>query len=275
MVLFLDFTIQELLRFSILNIVTLYYGDCLVDMNHILNGSFDLILTVLPYGVLNKDNPNAKWDSVIPLDLLWNQYKRVLKDSGVVVLFGQGMFTAQVMMSNQKWWKYNLIWDKQLTTGFLNAKKMPLRVHEDIMVFYDKSPTYNPQMVDGVPSHSKGTKVFTKEVTNYNYGNYQPIETEQTQSTKKYPKSILSFQKPHPSKAVHQTQKPTDLLEWLINTYSNSGETVLDSCMGSGSTGVACINTDRNFIGIEMDEHYFNVAQERIKKAQEAIGLWG
>lgn len=257
-----------------MNNVTLYNGDCLVEMNHIQNGSVDLILTDLPYGVLNKDNPNAKWDSVIPLDLLWNQYKRVLKDNGVVVLFGQGMFTAQVMLSNQKWWKYNLVWDKQLTTGFLNAKKMPLRVHEDIMVFYDKASTYNPQMVDGVPSHSKGTKVFTKEVTNYNYGNYQPIETEQTQSTKKYPKSILSFQKPHPSKAVHQTQKPTDLLEWLINTYSNSGETVLDSCMGSGSTGVACINTDRNFIGIEMDEHYFSVAQERIKKAKDAIGLW-
>ena len=255
--------------------ITLYNGDCLQEMNHIQDSSIDLILTDLPYGVLNKDNQNAKWDSVIPLDLLWKQYKRVLKDNGVVVLFGQGMFTAQVMISNQKWWKYNLIWDKQLTTGFLNAKKMPLRVHEDIMVFYNKTPTYNPQMVDGVPSHSKGTKIFTKEVTNSNYGNYQPIETEQTQSTKKYPKSILSFQKPHPSKAVHQTQKPTDLLEWLINTYSNSGETVLDSCMGSGSTGVACVNTDRNFIGIEMDEHYFNVAQDRIKKAQEAIGLWG
>lgn len=255
--------------------VKLYLGDCLEIMQRFPDKSVDMILCDLPYGVLNKDNPNAKWDSVIPLDLLWNQYKRVLKDNGVVVLFGQGMFTAQVMLSNQKWWKYNLVWDKQLTTGFLNAKKMPLRVHEDIMVFYDKASTYNPQMVDGVPSHSKGTKVFTKEVTNYNYGNYQPIETEQTQSTKKYPKSILSFQKPHPSKAVHQTQKPTDLLEWLINTYSNSGETVLDSCMGSGSTGVACINTDRNFIGIEMDEHYFNVAQERIKKAQEAIGLWG
>lgn len=120
--------------------ITLYNGDCLVEMNHIQDSSIDLILTDLPYGVLNKDNQNAKWDSVIPLDLLWKQYKRVLKDNGVVVLFGQGMFTAQVMMSNQKWWKYNLIWDKQLTTGFLNAKKMPLRVHEDIMVFY---PIFN------------------------------------------------------------------------------------------------------------------------------------
>lgn len=148
-----------------MNNVTLYNGDCLVEMNHIQDGSVDLILTDLPYGVLNKDNPNAKWDSVIPLDLLWNQYKRVLKDNGVVVLFGQGMFTAQVMLSNQKWWKYNLVWDKQLTTGFLNAKKMPLRVHEDIMVFYDKASTYNPQMVDGVPSHSKGT--FVRVVNKY------------------------------------------------------------------------------------------------------------
>ena len=234
--------------------VRLYLGDCLLEMNHIQDKSIDMILTDLPYGVLNKSNPSAKWDCVIPLDLLWNQYKRIIKPNGAIVLFGQGMFTAQVMISNPTWWRYNLIWDKQLTTGFLNAKRMPLRVHEDIMVFYNNTPTYNPQMTDGVPSHSKGTKLFTKNVTNSNYGEYKPIDTEQTNSTKKYPISILRFQKPHPSKAIHPTEKPVPLLEWLVKTYTNQNETVLDSCMGSGSTGVAAIKCGRKFIGIEKEK---------------------
>ena len=227
-----------------------------------------MILTDLPYGVLNKNNPNAKWDSVIPLNKLWEQYKRVIKDNGAIVLFGQGMFTANVMMSNPNWWRYNLIWDKEMSTGFLNAKRMPLRSHEDIMVFYNKLPTYNPQMTQGKPLHGRGTAYKNKANTNNTYGDFQVIDDIRKGSTEKYPKSILHFPKVHPSKAVHPTQKPTELLEWLIKTYTNEGETVLDSCMGSGSTGVACINTQRNFIGIEKEKKYFDIAKDRIEQAQ-------
>lgn len=202
----------------------LYHGDCLQEMNHIEDKSVDMILTDLPYGVLNKNNPSAKWDSIVPLDLLWNQYKRVIKDNGAIVLFGQGMFTAQVMMSNPRWWRYNLIWDKELTTGFLNAHKMPLRSHEDIMVFYNKLPTYNPQMTEGKPLHGRGNAYKSKDNTNRTYGDFEPTEDIRKGSTEKFPKSILHFPKPHPSTVLHSAQKPVPLLEWLIKTYTNERE---------------------------------------------------
>lgn len=248
-----------------MNNVTLYNGDCLVEMNHIQDGSVDLILTDLPYGVLNKDNPNAKWDSIIPLDLLWNQYKRVIKDNGAIVLFGQGMFTAQVMMSNPRWWRYNLIWDKELTTGFLNAHRMPLRSHEDIMVFYNKLPTYNPQMTEGKPLHGRGSAYKSKDNTNRTYGDFEPTEDIRKGSTEKFPKSVLHFPKPHPSTVLHSAQKPVPLLEWLIKTYTNEGDVVLDSCMGVGSTGIACKNTNRDFIGIELDSKFFEIAKKSLE----------
>ena len=244
----------------------LYHGDCLQKMHYIEDGSVDMILTDLPYGVLNKNNPSAKWDSVIPLDLLWEQYKRVIKPSGAILLFGQGMFTAELMISNKAWWRYNLIWDKVLTTGFLNAHKMPLRSHEDIVVFYDKLPTYNPQMTKGEPLHGRGTAYKNKVNTNNNYGDFTPNDDTRKGSTEKFPKSILTFPKPHPSVSVHPTEKPVELLEYLIKTYTNEGERVLDSCMGSGSTGVACIRTNRYFIGIEKDDKYFEIAKNRIEK---------
>ena len=247
--------------------IKLYCGDCLEEMKNIPDKSIDMILCDLPYGCLSRNNPNAQWDNIIQLDKLWEQYNRIIKDNGAIVLFAQGMFTAQLMMSNPNMWRYNLIWDKTLPTGFLNAKRMPLRSHEDILVFYKSLPTYNPQMTIGKPLHSKGTSYKTKELTNNCYGDMSGTDDSRSGSTEKYPTSIVRFQKPHPSCAVHPTQKSTELCEWLIKTYTNEGETVLDNCMGSGSTGVAAINTNRNFIGMELTENYFAIAEERINAA--------
>lgn len=249
------------------NDIALYNGDCIEVMSagggEIPDKSIDMILCDLPYGVLNKSNPGAKWDCVIPFEKLWEQYKRVIKDNGAIVLFGSGMFTADLMESQRKLWRYNLIWDKVLKTGFLNANRMPLRQHEDICVFYKKLPTYNPQMVKCEPHQRNHGKGSCGKQTNNCYGEYTVLPT--VISDEKYPTSIISIPKQHDREGdLHPTQKPIELLEWLIRTYTNVGETVLDSCMGSGSTGVACVNTNRKFIGIELDEKYFKIAKERI-----------
>ena len=243
----------------------LFEGDCLDKMKMIDDKSVDLILTDLPYGVTNQ-NKN-KWDSIIPFDQLWEHYNRIIKDNGAIVLFGQDKFTAKLMLSNEKMHRYNLIWSKVLPTGFLNANRMPLREHEDIVVFYKKLPTYNPQKTKGQPCHKKGKVVGQMNddiLENNNYGNFKCVETE---GDMKHPTSILKFAKPHPSVAVHPTQKPVELLEWIIQTYTNEGDIVLDSCMGSGSTGVACVNTNRSFIGIELDSKYYDIAKQRIGEA--------
>lgn len=239
----------------------IYNEDCLVGMTEITDHSIDLIICDLPYGVLNKGNSNAKWDTPISLDELWEQYNRILKPNGVVVLFGQGMFSARLMMSNPKMWKYNLIWKKgNRPTGFLNAKKMPLRIHEDIIVFYDKCPTYNPQMVQGKRNHSRGS--LTREFENKCYGNYDKVVDEL--DGQKYPTSVVDISKEH-GKTFHPTQKPVELIEWLVRTYSNEGDLVLDNCMGSGSTAVACIRTKRNYIGFETDKEYYDKSLNRIE----------
>ena len=234
-------------------------------MQNIPDKSVDCILCDLPYGQLNKSNKHAAWDVVIPFEALWEQYKRIIKDNGAIVLFAQGMFTAQLMTSNPKMWRYNLIWQKGgRYSGFLNAKRQPLREHEDICVFYKKQPTYNPQMVKCLPhqrNHSRGK--MEKEQTNRCYGKFGKAVDIITNL--KYPKSILNFKRPHPQ--IHPTEKPVALLEYLINTYTNDGDTVLDNCMGSGSTGVAAVNTNRKFIGIELDENYYNIAKQRIDEA--------
>ena len=234
-------------------------------MQNIPDKSVDCILCDLPYGQLNKSNKHAAWDVVIPFEALWEQYKRIIKDNGAIVLFAQGMFTAQLMTSNPKMWRYNLIWQKGgRCSGFLNAKRQPLREHEDICVFYKKQPTYNPQMVKCLPhqrNHSRGK--MEKEQTNRCYGKFGKAVDIITNL--KYPKSILNFKRPHPQ--IHPTEKPVALLEYLINTYTNDGDTVLDNCMGSGSTGVAAVNTNRKFIGIELDENYYNIAKQRIDEA--------
>lgn len=229
-------------------------------MKNIPDKSVDIILCDLPYGVTQN-----KWDSVIDLELLWKQYERVIKDSGAIVLTAQDKFSAKLMLSNEKLHKYNLVWDKQLTSGFLNANRMPLRVHEDILIFYKKLPTYNPQKIKGKPNHSKG-KMTTDE--NNNYGTYGKIDNKDILGDMKHPKSIISFQKPHPSKCLHPTEKSIQLMEYLIKTYTNEGDLVLDNCMGSGTTGVACVNLNRNFIGIELDEKYFEIATKRINEAE-------
>ena len=244
---------------------TLWQGDCLELMKDIPDGSVDMILCDLPYGVLNKSNQNAKWDSVIPFEDLWKEYLRIIKDNGAIVLFGSGMFTANLMISNSKLWRYNLVWKKgDRTSGFLNAKKMPLRNHEDICVFYKNLPVYNPQMEKCEPhkrNHSKGNMLNPQ--ANNCYGNF--VEVPTIISDEKYPKSVINIQPEH-KEFYHPTQKPVELFEWLIKTYTNEGEIVLDNCMGSGTTAIACINTNRNYIGFELSEEYCKIAEERIRK---------
>lgn len=251
----------------------LMQGDCLELMKEIPDKSIDMVLCDLPYGVLNKKNKNAKWDCPIDFDLLWKQYSRIIKNNGAIVLFSSGMFTSKLMQSNKKLWKYNLVWDKVAKSGFLNANRMPLRQHEDIVVFYKQLPTYNPQMSKCEPhkrNHSKGSMVNQQK--NSCYGDF--VEVPTIISDEKYPTSVISIPKEHCNgKFFHPTQKPVTLLEYLIKTYTNEGETVLDNCMGSGSTGVACVNTNRNFIGMELDGNYFQIAENRIRQAEEAKSI--
>lgn len=236
--------------------VKLLYGDCLELMKDIPDKSIDMILCDLPYGVTQ----NA-WDKKIPLNMLWEQYDRIIKVNGAIVLHCQQPFTAELIMSNKKMFKYCWTWYKKQCSGFLNAKKQPLRNCEDIAVFYRKQCIYNPQMRKGKPQ----LKNTGGKSTNYNDFTFQPHISELY-----YPTTMLEFPLPR-FKNGHPTQKPVPLLEYLIKTYTNEGETVLDNCMGSGSTGVASVNTNRNFIGMELDENYFKIAQERISKAQENL----
>lgn len=239
--------------------IKLYNGDCLEVMKVIPDKSIDAIICDLPYGTTQN-----KSDIILPFDKLWAQYERIIKDNGAIVLFGQGLFFVDLINSNRKLFRYDLVWDKQLISGFLNANRMPLRVHENIAVFYKQLPIYNPQYTEGKPLHSKGNSYLNKECKNENYGKFEMTDDSRAGSTQKHPKSIISFQKPHPSKAQHRTEKSIEMLEWLIKTYTNEGDTVLDNTMGSGTTGVAAVNLNRSFIGIEKDEAYFKIAEQRI-----------
>ena len=242
----------------------IYQGDCLELMKNIKDKSIDCIICDLPYGVTSKN----KWDTIIPYEPLWKEYKRIIKDNGPIILFGQDKFTAKTMLSNEKMHRYNLIWNKVLTSGFLNAGRMPLREHEDIMIFYKKLPTYNPQFTEGKPLHGMGEKFKKVKNNNNNYNDFNSCNNPSANregDTKKYPKSILTFPRPASSKMLHPTEKPVELLEYLIKTYSNENDVILDNCMGSGSTGVAALNTNRRFIGIELDEKYFNIAKDRLE----------
>ena len=240
----------------------IYNGDCLELMTEIPDKSIDCIICDLPYEVLNKNNANAQWDRIIPFEPLWLHYERVIKNNGAIILFAQGMFTAKLMMSNPKLWRYNLIWHKGgRCSGFLNAKKMPLREHEDICVFYIKQPTYNPQMTKCQPyqrNHSRGKQ--EKKQTNRCYGSFG--KSEDIITDLKYPRSVLSFKRPHPQ--VHPTQKPVELIQWLIRTYTNDGELILDNCIGSGTTAVAAIKENRHFIGMELNKKYYDIACKRV-----------
>ena len=231
-----------------------------------------MILCDLPYGVLNQSNKYAKWDIVIPFDKLWEQYMRIIKDNGAIALFGQGMFTARLMTSNPGMWRYNLIWQKGgRCSGFLNAKKQPLREHEDICIFYKKQPTYNPQMVKCLPhyrNHSRGKQ--DKEQTNRCYGDFG--KAKDIISDEKYPRSIVRIKRPHPQ--IHATEKPVALIEWLVKTYTNEGEIVLDNTAGSMTTAIACINTSRRCICIEKDDKYFEIGRKRVEEHQKQLKLF-
>ena len=232
----------------------LMFGDCLERMKEIPDGSVDMILCDLPYGTTQN-----KWDSIIPFELLWGHYNRICK--GAIVLTAAQPFTSALIMSNVKNFKYQWVWVKTQARGHLNAYKMPMRKHEDVLVFYNKQPTYNPQITkkdkNNIRPHSKsgGTD---------NYGNFNADQSKNRKIgiDEKMPDSILVFA--NAQKTVHPTQKPVALMEYLVRTYTNEGDTVLDNTMGSGTTGAACKNTKRKFIGIEMDPTYYGIACGRI-----------
>lgn len=239
--------------------IKLYNGDCLVEMNKIEDKSVDLILCDLPYG-----STQCSWDSIIPFDKLWEQYNRVLKDTGIVVLFSSGLFTIDLINSNRKDFKYKLIWKKNVPTGMSSAKYRPMKYYEEICVFYKKKGTYNPQMK---PREGVGKACYNYDhyCGDSNHVSYEKVKKRYDPNWVQ-PSDILEFNVvPNRNGKVHPTQKPIELLEWLIKTYSNENDLVLDNTMGSGSTGVACINLNRDFIGIEMDKSYFEIAKSRIE----------
>lgn len=229
--------------------IDLYCGDCLEVMKQIPDKSVDMILCDLPYGTTA-----CKWDIIIPFDKLWEQYNRIIKDNGAIVLFGSEPFSSALRMSNIKNYKYDWVWNKKQTGNPFLAKKQPLKIHENIMVF--NTLFYKPIMRIGKMRTKGGSKESNIKV----FGG-----TDKTQNNIYYPTSILDIANcANKSKKLHPTQKPVDLCEYLIKTYTNDGDTVLDNCMGSGTTGVACKHLGRNFIGIELDENYFNIAKNRI-----------
>lgn len=233
--------------------INLYKGDCLELMKNIPDKSVDMVLCDLPYGTTQN-----KWDNCIDLSKLFLEYERIVKSGGVIALFSQQPFTSDLIQANRKHFRYEWIWQKSQGTGHLNANRMPLKIHESILIFYDRLPTYNPQFTEGKPYKT------TYSTHSSNYGKQKDNITTINEG-KRYPTDILKFICEH---GVHPTQKPVPLLEYMIKTYTNEGETVLDNCMGSGSTGVACVNTGRDFIGIELDENYFHIAEKRISDAE-------
>ena len=240
------------------------HGDCLELMKDIPDGSIDMILCDLPYEVLNKNNENVNWDRLLCFKTLWNHYERVIKDNGAIVLTAQGLFTVDLINSNRNMFRYGIVWDKVAKTGFLNANRMPLRQHEDICIFYKKLPVYNPQMTKCEPhkrNHSKGN--LKSPTKNSCYGDF--VEVPTLISDEKFPTSILTIPKDHKNgNFFHPTQKPIALFENLIKTYTNENDLVLDNCAGSGTTGIACLNTNRNYILMEKEEKYFEIINKRI-----------
>lgn len=236
----------------------LLLGDCLERMKEIRDGSVDLILTDPPYGTTA-----CKWDSVVPFEPMWSELKRIIKSNGAIVLFASQPFTSALIMSNPNMFKYSWIWVKNKGSGHLNAKIMPMKYHEDVVVFGQGKTTYIPQETEG---HSPMNYAVNKQ-NNIN-GKHDSVVSQAGTTTRK-PRSILDFKVVNNDGSsdggrFHPTQKPVALLEYLIKTYTQEGEIVLDFTMGSGSTGVACVNTDRKFIGVEMNEGYFNIAKDRI-----------
>jgi site-specific DNA-methyltransferase (adenine-specific) len=255
--------------------VRLMLGDCLDVMGEIADGSIEGILADLPYGTTA-----CKWDQVIPFEPLWAHYRRVLRPRGAVVLTASQPFTSMLVMSNREWFRYDLIWDKVCTSGFLNAKHSPMRSHESILVFGDSGGTYNPQMVERTSIELKRLNHTSTKVPNVHAKVYRDGLLRWPQNRYdhklKYPASVLCLtsREGKDVRGLHPTQKPVPLFEYLIRTYSNPGDVVLDNTMGSGTTGVACLNTDRSFIGIERDPTYFATAEARIDDVRAATPLF-
>ena len=237
--------------------IDLYQGDCLTEMSKVPDHTVNMIFTDLPYGTTK----NA-WDVPIPLDCLWEQYRRVLKPGGAVLLFAQMPFSADLINSNRRWYRYEWIWHKTIPVGFLNANRMPLRTHENILVFYEHLPTYHPQKTPGKPY----TALRSARAT-HNYGHFDRATT--INDGERCPRDVLTFSNGNNASKIHPTEKPVDLLEYMIRTYTDAGDIVLDSCMGSGSCGVACQRLGRDVIGIEKDPGYFEAARKRIADAAE------
>lgn len=248
-----------------------YEGDCLEIMKQLPDNSIDMVLCDLPYGTTQN-----KWDSVIPLDELWKQYRRVVKDNGAIVLTSQGMFTGELMLSNPSMFKYKWVWEKSKSTNFLNAKKQPLRKHEDVCVFYKKQPIYHPQMIEGEP-YDKGVR---KNQLSGSYGDFLPVHVQS--DGKRYPTDIIYFKTAESEgKVYHPTQKPIELGRYFVRTYTEPGAVVLDNTSGSGSFLVAALLEGRNFIGIEKNEDvalfkkedidYIEVTKQRLLHAWETM----
>ena len=262
---------------------TIYNMDCLEGMKQIPDGSIDAIICDLPYGTTQ-----LEWDVVIPLDKLWDQYMRIRKENAPVILFSSQPFTTDLIISNRKMFKYEIIWEKTQQTGFFNAKKMPLRVHENILVFYDHQPTYNPQMWVKQDAEKIGRIRKNSDYKKTNGGHVGKVAKDRAESWFyeekgiRYPTDIIKFSNWNgagfchtPDRRVfHPTQKPVDLLRYLVKTYTNEGDTVLDNCMGSGTTAVACVKEKRNFIGFELNTEYYNKAVQRIKAEQRQLSLF-
>jgi site-specific DNA-methyltransferase (adenine-specific) len=240
-----------------LEINRIHQGDCLILMKEIPDKSVNLILCDLPYGVTNRN----KWDCIIPIELLWKEYKRVLKEKGIIILTATQPFASRLIMSNLEMFRYDLIWEKPLATGFLNANRMPLRNHESILVFYNSLPIYNPQKTEGKPYK------MVRRSDSTDYGEVKNLHQETNNvDGKRFPKSVIKFSSD--KEKLHPTQKPLALFEYLILTYSDKGALVLDNCMGSGTTAVACLNLNRNFIGIELEQKYIDICNKRIMEVK-------
>jgi len=244
----------------------IYLGDSLNLMQDIKTASIDMILCDLPYGTTKNH-----WDQVLDYNLLWKQYERIIKDNGAIVLFAQAPFDKVLAMSNISLFRYEWIWEKTSATGFLNASKMPLKAHENILVFYKKLPTYNPIKTKGHKKVSRAShKTNCKASSNYG----KQIHTKDYCSDDRYPRSVLKFKSDKQIENSHPTQKPLELTKYLINTYSNEDDIILDNCMGSGTVPVAAIQTNRKYIGIEIESNYYEIAKDRIAKAQGKVGLF-
>jgi len=244
----------------------IFNEDCLIGMQRIPDKSIDAIICDLPYGTTA-----CKWDTIIPFEPLWAQYKRIIKDNGAIVLFGSQPFTSALVMSNVKWFKYEWIWEKPKTTGHALSKIQPMKAHENILVFGNGKITYNPQFENGEPYKGRNKPKYKEsEEFSTGYGN------RNDNNGFRFPRSVQFFRNTqYVDIQVHPTQKPKPMIEYLIKTYSNENEVILDNCMGSGTTAVACINTNRNYIGFEMDKTYFDIAQKRIQDAKTLFSQHG